>query len=145
MTTLKILRRLPEAVLPTRGHASDAGLDLTAVSVEMIRPGVFAFDTGISIQTDPGYYCEVVPRSSIIKTDFMLANSVGIIDPDYRGPIRVILRYLGEGEGAFEAGGLVGNRIAQLIVRRVEPVDVVEVTSLDETPRGAGGFGSTGD
>ena len=130
--------------LPTRDHPSDAGLDLTAMAVENLRPRVYAFDTGISVQISEGFYCEVAARSSIVKTDFMLANGVGIIDPDYRGRIRVVLRYLGESGGAEAAQALVGNRVAQLIVRRREAVRVEAAHRLEETGRGAGGFGSTG-
>ena len=143
---LKIQRHYPEMPLPARGHASDAGLDLTAMAVEELRPGVFSCDSGVSVEAEPGYYCEVVPRSSIVKGDFMQANSVGVIDPEYRGRIRVVLRYLGPADdgGAGEARALVGSRIAQLLVRRAEPVRVEPVQALEETARGVGGFGSTG-
>ncbi len=143
-TVLKVQRHFQGMPLPGRAHASDAGLDLTAMALEPVRPRVFAFDTGISVQVAQGYYCEVVPRSSIARSDFMQANSVGVIDPDYRGRIIVVLRYLGEGDGAGEAEALVGQRIAQLLVRRLEPVRVEAVDGLVETVRGAGGFGSTG-
>lgn len=141
---LKIKRHYPDMDLPARGHPNDAGLDLTAMAVEGLRPRVFAFDAGISVQVSDGYYCEVAARSSIVKTDFMVANGVGIIDPDYRGRIRVVLRYLGEGVGEAEARALVGSRIAQLIVRRREDVRVEAHDTLDPTDRGEGGFGSTG-
>jgi dUTP pyrophosphatase len=143
---LRVQRHFPGMPLPAKAHASDAGFDLTAMAVEPLRPGVFAFDAGISVQAEPGFYCEVVPRSSIVKTDFVQANSVGVIDPDYRGRIRVVLRYVGTAAdgGAAEARALVGSRIAQLLVRRVEPVHVEAAESLEDTPRGAGGFGSTG-
>lgn len=143
--TLKIQRHYEGMPLPSRGHPSDAGLDLTAMSFEELRPGVFAFDTGISVQAGEGYYCEVLPRSSIVKTDFIQANSVGVIDPDYRGRIKVVLRYLGPGEGGEQAGGLVGRRIAQLLVRRCVQVRIEEAVDLEETARGGGGFGSTGE
>lgn len=143
---LKLQRHYADMPLPGRGHHSDAGLDLTAMDVEAVRPGVYAFDTGLSVAPEPGYYCEVVPRSSIVKSDFLQANSVGVIDPDYRGRIRVVLRYVGSAPdgGAAEAQALLGDRIAQLLVRRVEPVEIEAAESLDDTPRGAGGFGSTG-
>lgn len=146
MTTLKVLRHYPEMPLPSRAHPSDAGLDLTAMAVEPLRPGVYAVDTGVSVQAPPGFYCEVVPRSSIVKSDFVMANSVGVIDPEYRGRIRVVLRYVGRApdEGAADAQALAGSRVAQLILRRVEPVAVEPVDALDDTPRGAGGFGSSG-
>lgn len=143
---LRVQRHYPDMPLPDRAHASDAGLDLTAMAVEPLRPRVFAFDTGVSVQPEAGYYCEVVPRSSMVKSDFVQANSVGVIDPDYRGRIRVVLRYLGTAAdgGAAEAAALLGARIAQLLVRRVEPVQVQPVEALEDTPRGAGGFGSSG-
>lgn len=143
---LKVQRHYPDMPLPSRGHTTDAGLDLTAMAVEPLRPGVFSVDTGLSVQPEPGYYCEVVPRSSIVKGDFMQANGVGVIDPDYRGRIRVVLRYLGPAPdaGVAAAQALVGDRIAQLLVRRLEPVQVQEADDLDGTARGAGGFGSTG-
>lgn len=151
-TTLKILRHFENMPLPSRGHETDAGLDLTAMAFEEISPCVFAFDTGISVAVEPGYYCEVVPRSSIIKTPFIMANSVGVIDPDYRGRIKVIFRYVGhekkqgqnQGPAEEAAQALVGTRIAQILVRKRESVQVMAVESLDETPRGEGGFGSTG-
>jgi dUTP pyrophosphatase len=142
--SLKVQRHYPDMPLPSRGHPRDAGLDLTAMAVEAVRPGLFSIDTGVSVQPPEGCYCEVVPRSSIVKTDFVQANSVGIIDPDYRGRILVMLRYLGAGDGRAEADALVGKRVAQLLVRRLDPVDVEPADDLDGTARGAGGFGSTG-
>jgi len=142
--SLKIQRHYRDMPLPSRGHPRDAGLDLTAMKVELVRPGVFSVDTGVSVQPPDGYYCEVVPRSSIVKSDFFQANSVGIIDPDYRGRILVMLRFLGTGDGVNAAQELVGKRVVQLIVRRLEPVQVESVDALTETTRGAGGFGSTG-
>jgi dUTP pyrophosphatase len=141
---LKIQRHFPDMPLPGRGHPSDAGLDLTAMAVEAVRPGVFRVDTGVSVQPPVGHYCEVVPRSSIFKTDFMQANSVGIIDPEYRGRILIMLRYLGPGDGHAQAQALVGTRIAQLLVRRLEAIEVEASDALETTVRGAGGFGSTG-
>jgi dUTP pyrophosphatase len=142
--TLKVQCHYPGMNLPSRAHPSDAGLDLTAMAVEPVRPGLFRVDTGISIQPPPGYYCEVVPRSSIFKTDFAQANSIGIIDPDYRGRILVMLRYVGAGDGLEQARALVGSRIAQLLVRRLENITVEACDTLDGTPRGESGFGSSG-
>jgi deoxyuridine 5'-triphosphate nucleotidohydrolase len=143
--TLKVQRHYPDMPLPSRGHPSDAGLDLTAMAVESVRPGLFSVDCGVSVQPPAGYYCEVVPRSSIVKTDFVQANSVGVIDPDYRGRIRIVLRFLGSGDGVADAQSLVGKRVAQLLLRKLDEVRVESVLDLDATARGAGGFGSTGD
>ena len=142
--SLKVQRHYPDMPLPSRGHPRDAGLDLTAMAVQAVRPGLFSVDTGVSVEPPEGCYCEVVPRSSIVNTDFVQANSVGIVDPDYRGRIRVMLRYLGAGTGQAEAEALVGKRVAQLLVRRLHPVAVVAAENLEGTVRGAGGFGSTG-
>jgi dUTP pyrophosphatase len=144
MQKLQIQLHYSEMTAPTRAHASDVGLDLTALRVEAKTERRFVFDTGVSVQPPEGFYVEVVPRSSIAKTDFIMANSVGIIDPDYRGKILVALRYLGEGDGARAAQELVGTRIAQLLLRRLEPCEVEVVQGLEETARGAGGFGSSG-
>ena len=130
--------------IPKRGHETDAGIDLTAMSVEQKRAGVFLFDTGISIHLSDGYYVEIVPRSSIIKTDFFLANSVGIIDPDYRGRIFLPFRYVGATDGMQAAEELLQQRIAQMLVRKLEPCRIEVVDSLENTVRGTDGFGSTG-
>lgn len=143
-TVLRVQRHYEGMPLPAKSHPGDAGFDLTAMGLEPLRDGVYSFDTGVSVQVDEGYYCEVVPRSSIVKTDFVLANSVGVIDPDYRGRIRVVLRYLGQGGGEAEARALLHQRIAQLLIRRLEPVRIEAVEALEETARGQGGFGSTG-
>ena len=142
---LKIQCHLEGMSRPKRAHASDAGLDLTAYAFQQINEKVFFFDTGISVQVSQGYYAEVIPRSSIVKSDFILANSVGVIDPDYRGRIFVPLRYLGQGDAGVAAEKMLNKRIAQLIVRRLEPCTIEFVASLDVTDRGIGGFGSTGD
>ncbi|MBL4824860.1 MAG: dUTP pyrophosphatase [SAR324 cluster bacterium] len=130
--------------VPKRGHETDAGIDLTAMAVEQKKPDIFFFDTGISIHLSTGYYAEIVPRSSIIKTDFFLANSVGIIDPDYRGRIFVPFRYIGTDDGAQAAEELLRQRIAQMLIRKLEPCRIEVVDSLEDTVRGTGGFGSTG-
>ena len=130
--------------VPSRSYQTDAGIDLSAMSVEQKSHGVFLFDSGISIQISDGYYVEIVPRSSIIKTEFHMANSFGIIDPDYRGHILIPFRYIGQGDGIQSAEGLLKQRIAQMLVRKLEPCSIEVVDSLEDTVRGKGGFGSTG-
>ena len=141
---LKIHCHCPGMSSPSRGHASDAGIDLTAMAYEQKKKGVFFIDTGVSIQVSPGFYVEIVPRSSIVKSDFIMANSVGVIDPDYRGLIFVPLRYVGTKSGVAACERLIGRRVAQMLVRRLEPCQILEVQELDETERGKKGFGSTG-
>ena len=144
MSTLRLQLHYPDMPVPQRAHPKDVGFDLTAMALEPHNERLFFIDTGISVEPPEGYYVEVVARSSLSKTDFILANSVGIIDPDYRGRIRLALRYLGEGSGADAAAGLIGRRVAQLILRCREEANVAVVSKLGETGRGAGGFGSSG-
>ena len=141
---IKICCHFEEMPVPSRGHHTDAGIDLTAMAVEQKNHGVFMFDSGISIQISDGYYVEIVPRSSIIKTDFQMANSFGVIDPDYRGRIFIPFRYIGQGDGMQSAESLLKQRIAQMLVRKLEPCSIEVVDSLEDTARGIGGFGSTG-
>ena len=144
MSTLRLQLHYPDMPVPQRAHPKDVGLDLTAMAVEPHNERLIFIDTGISVEPPAGYYVEVVARSSLSKTDFILANSVGIIDPDYRGRIRLALRYLGEESGADAAAELIGRRVAQLILRRREEATVDVVSKLEATVRGAGGFGSSG-
>ncbi|MBF0289282.1 MAG: dUTP diphosphatase [SAR324 cluster bacterium] len=141
---LKIQCHIEGMSPPQRAHTTDAGIDLSAYAVEQKRDSVFFFDTGVSIELSEGYYAEIVPRSSIVKTDFIMANSVGIIDPDYRGRLFVPFRFVGHGEALQTAELLLNQRIAQLIVRKLETCTVEVVSSLTDTERGTGGFGSTG-
>ena len=141
---MKICCHYSEMPVPSRGHSTDAGIDLTAMDYECKAEHVFFIDTGISVQLSQGYYLEVVPRSSIVKKDFIMANSVGIIDPDYRGRIFVPFRYLGSESGEEACKNLLNQRIAQMIIRKLEPCEIEVVDNLDETVRGEGGFGSTG-
>ena len=132
-----------DAVIPTKAHPSDTGYDLTLIRVskDMSIPGfekIIMYDTGIAVCPPDGYYTEVVPRSSLSKTGYMLANSVGIIDASYRGSIKVVVT------GDDSLGGLsLPFKGFQLILRKLEEADVVEVDDLDQTVRGEGGFGST--
>jgi len=131
--------------IPKRGHETDAGIDLTVMAIEKKSTNIFFFDTGISIQLSPGFYAEIVPRSSITKTDFFLANSVGIIDPDYRGRIFMPFRYIGNSNSIEAAEKLMHKRIGQMIIRKLENCRIKIVTSLDDTERDVNGFGSTGE
>lgn len=152
MTTPKILvkKMLPEAVTPSKGSPTDIGYDLTIVSRDSILTGtwhgrimdpeVFLFDTGISIEPENGYYVEVVPRSSLSRTGYILANSVGIIDPSYRGTIKVALVKIDK----YAPDIPLPFRGFQLIVRKIENAEFVCTDSdLSSTARGTGGFGST--
>jgi len=141
---LKIKLHYPEMPLPTKAHSSDSGLDLTLIKVIEKRDNVFFFDTGISVEPPEGYYTELYPRSSIYKTDFIMVNSVGIIDNGYRGILFMPMRYIGAGNGKDEAGKLVGSRVGQLILRKVEHYDIEIIKDLSGSERGGKGFGSSG-
>ena len=133
------------AVIPTKAHPSDTGYDVTLIRVskDMSIPGseqkIIMYDTGIAVCPPDGYYTEVVPRSSLTKTGYMLANSVGIIDSSYRGSIKVVV----SGDNSLDDLTLPFKGF-QLILLKLEEAYVVEVDDLDATVRGDGGFGSSG-
>ncbi|HYL73466.1 MAG TPA: dUTP diphosphatase [Bryobacteraceae bacterium] len=142
---LKIqLKKLsPEAVLPEYAHGpdEDAGMDLRSIASVVLSPGVpQAVPTGIAIALPPGYEAQVRPRSGLaLKHAITLPNTPATIDPGYRGEIRVIMLNLGASDYKIEKG----DRIAQLVIARYEAVEWEE-GELNETTRGAGGFGSSG-
>ena len=132
--------------LPLPAYATDgaAGMDLrAAVDAELVlAPGArAAVPTGIAIALPHGYECQVRPRSGLaLHHGVTVLNSPGTVDEDYRGEIKVILVNHGDEPFAIERGA----RIAQAIFARYEHVGLDEVDSLEESARGAGGFGSTG-
>lgn len=138
------------ATLPTRAHASDIGYDLTAldVSVAYRRFGKenliwkVKIDTGVHITPPKGYYVEVVPNSRLAKTPFVFSNSLGIIDPDYTGSIKIWLN-ADFNTTNEELIPQVGDVVAQLIIRKKHDADWQIVDQLTPTERGSGGFGST--
>ena len=148
MTTLRV-ERLPHAEglpLPAYETSGSAGMDLRAAVAEetptILAPGARALvPTGLKIALDPGYEAQVRPRSGLaLKHGLTCLNSPGTIDSDYRGEVGVIL--INHGQEPFVIKR--GERIAQLVVEKCEQAAMIEVATLDETARGAGGFGSTG-
>lgn len=133
-----------DAVFPTKGHESDAGYDLTIIDVvKEISDSVTLFTTGIKIAPEKGYYVEVVPRSSIIKSGYMLANSIGVIDGLYRGEIMIALHKADP--TADDIRQKLPFRGFQMIVRKQIDACLRRVDKIDScTERGEGGFGSTG-
>lgn len=139
------LKRLPHGEglpLPTYATAHAAGLDVVAAESVMLAPGArHAVATGFAIAIPEGYEVQVRPRSGLaLKHGVTCLNSPGTIDADYRGEVKVILANLGADPFAV----VRGERIAQLVPAAVQRADFTEVAQLDETARGAGGFGSTG-
>jgi dUTP pyrophosphatase len=116
-------------------------MDLRAVEDVVLEPGIPKLvPTGLTVEIPPGYEAQVRPRSGLaLKHAIAMPNAPGTIDPGYRGEVRVILLNLGREPYAIRAG----DRIAQMIVARYEPVEWVE-GELAESTRGEGGFGSSG-
>jgi dUTP pyrophosphatase len=140
---IRIRRLRDDALLPEYAHGpeEDAGLDLRAVEGVKLEPGTpHLVPTGLSIELPPGYEAQIRPRSGLaLKHAITLPNSPATIDPGYRGEIRVIL--LNQGREPYEIHP--GDRIAQMIIARYEPVEWEE-GELNHTRRGAAGFGSSG-
>lgn len=137
----KVQRTLPEAIMPTKANASDMGFDLTIVKKIKEVGDVTFYDTGLVIQPSLGYYCMIFPRSSISKTGYMLANGIGLVDSGYVGNFIVALRKVDK-----DADDIVlPCRIAQLVPQRCYYPDMIEVEKVEDTARGSGGFGSSGN
>lgn len=146
---VKIKRLHPDAVIPTKAHPTDAAYDLTAVSHSFDEYGNIVYGFGIALEIPEGYAGFIYPRSSVCKYGLALTNCVGIIDSSYRGEITAKFKptlYF-EDDGGITIGDKeynVGDRIAQLIIRKVENADFIETDTLSDTDRGTGGYGSTG-
>lgn len=133
----------PEMPLPRRAHAGDAGADLYAAETCTLAPGERALiGTGIAIALPMGTVGLIHPRSGLAaKYGISIVNTPGTIDAQYRGELKICLLNT-DRETPFTVER--GMRIAQLVVQKVELVEFVEVTDLDDTQRGAQGYGSTG-
>ena len=129
-------------MVPTRAHGSDSGLDLYSSEEHLIEPGMVAVvGTGIALQLPRGTEAEVRPRSGLCANHgIAVLNAPGTIDEGYRGEVRVIL--INHGRVSFRV--ICGSRIAQLVVQRRLDIEVMEVESVSDAPRGVDGLGSTG-
>jgi dUTP pyrophosphatase len=145
---VRVVRLAHAEGLPLPHYLSEqaAGLDLPAAVEEhapvRLAPGERELiPTGLVLELPPGTEAQVRPRSGLaLRHGITVLNSPGTIDSDYRGEVKVLVINLGNAPWEIQRG----ERIAQLVVQRVERAELVEVTVLDSTPRGAGGFGSTG-
>ena len=128
--------------MPSYATSGAAGMDVVAAEDLVLEPGQrHAVATGFAIAIPPGYEVQVRPRSGLaLKHGITCLNTPGTIDEDYRGEVKVILANLGS--EPFEI--VRGERIAQLVPAPVQKAVFAEVEALEETGRGAGGFGSTG-
>lgn len=139
------LKRLPHGEgLPVPAYATTgaAGMDVVAAEdVDLAPRGRHAVATGFAMAIPEGFEVQVRPRSGLaLKHGISLPNTPGTIDSDYRGELKIIMINLGEEAFAIRRG----DRIAQLVVAPVQLASFAEVEELDDTARGAGGFGSTG-
>jgi dUTP pyrophosphatase len=140
--TVKFQKIHPDAKIPTRGTDRAAGMDLYALESVCLQPGKWnAVTTGLNIELPAGYEGQVRPRSGLAaKYGVTVLNSPGTIDDDYRGELKVVL--INHAELPYRI--MAGDRIGQLVVKRVELLEPEEVAELSDTARGSKGFGSTG-
>lgn len=147
------IKLLPGGKMPEKKSAGAAAWDCFAREDVIVREAPVLVGLGFMAEPPEGYYLEIVPRSSTgLKTPLRQPNSVGIIDADYRGEVKAMYE-VPVGLRDFSIGVQIsvrefviqsGDRIAQMILRKMEEVDLVQVDELSETERGAKGFGSTG-
>lgn len=139
---MKIKKLLNKAIIPTRGSADAAGLDLYTPFNYAFPPNTTVkVATGIAMAIPKGCAGFIFARSGLAtKQGLRPANCVGVVDADYRGEIIVALRNDSDKEQVIEAG----SRVAQMVIMPYEAVDLEVVDELDDTERGSGGFGSTG-
>ena len=140
MIDVKIRKVHPDAVIPFRAHATDAGMDVTAISMEMTEDYV-EYDTGLQFQLPEGYAMLIFPRSSNSKKDLLLCNSVGILDAGYTGNLK--LRFKLTTEGYTEKIYNPGDKVGQIMIIPYSEINFIETEVFNETERGDGGFGST--
>jgi dUTP pyrophosphatase len=139
---LSIQRLRPDAVVPTRAYAGDAGLDLASCERVELGPGERAtVATGLAVAIPDGYAGFVQPRSGLAsRHGITIVNTPGLVDSGYRGELKVILLNTDAKEPFVVEPGM---RIAQLVVMQVPEIDPIEVDELPESERGMRGFGSS--
>lgn len=139
---VKIERIHPDAIIPKYAHKTDCGADVFAVEEVTLKPHTTEIiKTGIKIAIPGGYEVQVRPRSGLsLKSPLRIANAPGTIDSDYRGEVGIIMENTGNLSYTIEKG----DKIAQLVIAPTPMMEFTEVSELDNTERGEGGFGSTG-
>ena len=140
--SIKVFKSNENAVIPSKAFEEDAGYDLTIISkIKDFNSKTSLYDTGIKIEVDEGYYTEIVPRSSISKFGYILANNIGIIDNHYRGNLMIALTKIADDAPDIS----LPFKCCQLIIRKQIEANLYEVidNSLSSTVRDEGGFGST--
>lgn len=155
------IKLLPGGKMPVKKTADAAAWDCFAREDVIVKAAPVLIGLGFMAEPPEGYYLEIVPRSSTgLKTNLRQPNSIGVIDSDYRGEVKAMYESKIEERKVTHSGTVfgapvykcvgtatlikAGERIAQMILRKMEEADLVEVEELSETERGTGGFGSTG-
>lgn len=137
---LKIKKLHPDAKIPTYAHPGDAGMDVFALKDLTLLPGERGLvKTGISFECEEGYVLLVWDKSGI-STKHGITTLAGVIDAGYRGEIQIGVINLGQETYTFEKG----NKVAQILVQSIVNPEIEEVEDISDSPRGTGGFGSTG-
>ncbi len=136
------IQRISDVPLPSYAHPGDAGLDIYSAEDYILKPGERKLiSTGIKIAVPLGYEAQIRPKSGLaIKHGLSIVNSPGTIDAGYRGEVCIIAINHGQEDIKIQKN----NKIAQMVINKVEKADIEEVDELDNTSRGEGGFGSTG-
>lgn len=143
MLKVRFKKKDEQSKLPVKGSLNAACYDVYAHSIKLERPDKIIVGLGFMTEISPGFKGTLVPRSSISKTNWILANSMGIIDADYRGEWMMVLKT--SNSVMYEPLPFaVGERCAQIYFEKVNDIKIEEVDELSETVRGTGGFGSTG-
>lgn len=138
---VSVTRLSKDAILPSKKNISDSGYDVCLTGIKsQVDDNTFLFSTGLQVDPPPGFYLDLLPRSSLGKTGWTMPHGTGVIDMSYRGEVMVLLRRLSEEIPIFEFPA----RVVQLIPRPISHFRVVEKDALAETKRGEGGYGSTG-
>lgn len=143
----KIIKNIPEAIIPSKTRFSDVGFDLSIIKeYKKLNSKTTLYDTGISIQVPCNFYAEIVPRSSLSKTGYIMTNSIGIIDRSYTGNILISLTKICD--DAINLNESLPFRCCQIIFRRQYYFDIIMIDNTDNTKiittRNEGGYGSTG-
>jgi dUTP pyrophosphatase len=137
---VKVKRIHTAAKLPQRGTNWSAGADLFCLEAFTLQPRERkSVPTGVAVEIPPGWYGRVAPRSGLAAR-YGIDTLAGVVDPDYRGELLVLIANTGDAPVSFDAG----ERIAQLVIERAAVCQYVWVDELSDTERGGGGFGSTG-
>lgn len=137
---IKFQRVLAEAIIPHYAHQGDAGMDIFSAEETVIKAGeIKSVKTGLKMEMTDGFVGLVWDKSGLALKNG-IKTMAGVIDSGYRGEIEVVLMNLGDNDYKIEKG----QKIAQMLIQKVERAEIEEVKNLNETSRGGGGFGSTG-